>query len=938
MELAGRDRELDLAAGALEDVRRGGARVLGVVGEAGIGKTALLAAIAERAAEQRLLVLDGRGVEHEREVPFGLAVDLLDDRLAALDRTRVEALGPELGAVLPAAGALGRPARAGAEQRFRYHRALRALIELLGRERRLVLLLDDLHWADDASLELVLHLLRRPPGVPHLLVFAARPNGAAARLLDAGRSAPGFAELALEPLGDAASLDLLANVRDPAVRRRVASEAGGNPLFLRELARAAGRPGAALPRTLVAAVGVELGALPAPVRTLLEGAAVAGDPFDAELAAEAAGLDFEPTALDALVAADLVRPAGDGREFAFRHPLVHRAVYDAAPPAWRLAAHRRAAAALERHCSLPAARAYHVARYARPGDEAAIALLAQAAAEASETAPASAAHWYGNALRLLPHGDRGRRAQLTAPMALALVTSGRLQEGREALVEALELLGPEPTEQRLGLVVACAQVEAQLGGHADARRRLLAAFEHASGSGRAVIAFELATNAMMHNETDELREWADQAAHAVDGDPLFAAGADALRALAATLSAGPSADAAAGLLDSAVAGLSELDDAALAAHVHVPLHVGRAQLRLQRFAGARETFDRALSVALGSHQGQVLVHLRAVRAITRWLLLDLDGALVEVEAAEEGARLNGAPHQLLIALWLRTMAHHHRGEAEAAERAAQEFTALARTYPRSALVHNAACNVATIHVDRDPERAIREMLAAAGGQLERTDYYWGCSLMLALVRAAIAAGRVEDAERWAGAAATRDCGLGLPASEARAACARAEVLLARGDARAAAAVAEEAAAVADRVPAPMDAADARLLAGRALAAAGETERAKDVLQRVAADAGRGGALRLRNAAQRELRRLGTRVSAEGRRAQPGRLTERERRIAELVAEGHSNKQVAGRAVPQREDGPEHAHARVREGRRALAHAAHARALPRLITRAYGRLP
>ena len=91
----------------------------------------------------------------------------------------------------------------------------------------------------------------------------------------------------------------------------------------------------------------------------------------------------------------------------------------------------------------------------------------------------------------------------------------------------------------------------------------------------------------------------------------------------------------------------------------------------------------------------------------------------------------------------------------------------------------------------------------------------------------------------------------------------------------------------------MDATDARLLAGRALAAAGAVDEAKLVLQRVAADAGRGGALRLRDAAQRELRRLGTRVSAEGRRAAGGRLSEREQRIAELVAQGHSNKQVAG---------------------------------------------
>jgi DNA-binding NarL/FixJ family response regulator len=891
MELAGRDRELDLAARALQDVRHGRSRVLGVLGEAGIGKTALLGAIAERAAAQRLLLLHGRGVEHEREVPFGVAVDLLDAHVKELEPSRAQALGPDLGAVLPAAAALGEPVLAGVEERFRYHRALRALLELLGRERPLAVLLDDLHWADDASLELVLHLLRRPPSVPHLLVFAARPNGASTRLLDAARSAPGFAALALEPLGDAAALGLLADVCDPAVRRRVAREARGNPLFLRELARAAGRPGAALPDTLLAAVDVELAALPARSRTLLEGAAVAGDPFDAELAAAAAGLDSDAATLDALVAADLVRPAGDGREFAFRHPLVHRAVYDAAPPAWRLSAHRRAAAALELHCALPAARAYHVARYARPGDDAAIALMAEAGAAAARTAPASAAHWYGTALRLVPQHDGARRAAIAAPRALALVGSGRLEEGREALIEALDLLDPEPRAERLGLVIACAQVDVQLGGYDAARRRLLDALADAPAAGRVVIAFELATNAMVHNELAEQREWAENAAREAGGDPLLRAGADALRALAAGLS-GDDEGAAAALLDRAVAALGELDDSALAAHVNVPLQVGRAQLRLQRFAAASETFERVLSVSLASHQSQVLVHLRSVRAIARWMLLDLDGALAEVEAAEEGAQLNGHPYQLLIAMWLRAMVHHHRGEADAAERAADAFDALAQPRPGGALIRNAACNLALLRMDRDPDRAMREMVAVAGPRLEHTDHYWGSSLMLGMVRSALAAGRLDEAEGWAEEAAARERGIGLPASAVRAACARAEVLLARGDAAAAAAMAERAATAADGIPAPMDAVDARLLAGRAVAAAGALEDAKAMLQRVATDAGRGGALRLRNAAQRELRRLGTRVSAESRRAVRGELTERERSIAELILLGHSNKQIA----------------------------------------------
>src|SRR3954447_5600045 len=115
MELAGRDRELDLPPRALEDGRRGRSRVLGVLGEAGIGKTALLGEIAERAATQRLLVLHGQGVEHEREVPFGVPVALLAAQWQGRDPGRARALGRDRGAVLPPAAARGEPVLAGVE-------------------------------------------------------------------------------------------------------------------------------------------------------------------------------------------------------------------------------------------------------------------------------------------------------------------------------------------------------------------------------------------------------------------------------------------------------------------------------------------------------------------------------------------------------------------------------------------------------------------------------------------------------------------------------------------------------------------------------------------------------------------------------------------------------------------------------------------------------
>jgi hypothetical protein len=294
MELLGRETELASVDRAVQDARGGGARALGLFGEAGIGKSALLGALRERASDAGMLVLEGRAAEHGRSVPFGLVVDALDDYVATLHPRRVESVGPDLAAVLPSAAAArsggvgGDGPAAGAAERFRYHRAVRALLELLGRERPVALVLDDLHWADEASVELVLHLLRRPPRAPHLLAFALRPQAPAPRLLDAARSAPAWEHVQPRPLTDDAARALVAELPDSALRDRVVREAGGNPLFLEELRRVARDPAEALPPTLMAAVGLEIGALPPSSRALIEGAAVAGDPFDPELAAAAA--------------------------------------------------------------------------------------------------------------------------------------------------------------------------------------------------------------------------------------------------------------------------------------------------------------------------------------------------------------------------------------------------------------------------------------------------------------------------------------------------------------------------------------------------------------------------------------------------------------------------------------------------------------------------
>src|SRR5262249_14099852 len=143
----------------------------------------------------------------------------------------------------------------------------------------------------------------------------------------------------------------------------------------------------------------ELTLLSEDARLVLNGAAIAGDPFELELAAAAAATS-EAEALDAvdeLLELGLVRTADIPRRFRFRHPLVRRAVYEATAAGWRLRAHERCA-----DVTSGAARAHHVERSARQGDLAAVAVMRAAGEEATRLAPESAARWFATALRLLP--------------------------------------------------------------------------------------------------------------------------------------------------------------------------------------------------------------------------------------------------------------------------------------------------------------------------------------------------------------------------------------------------------------------------------------------------------------------------------------------------------------------------------------------------------
>src|SRR3954466_14500215 len=187
--IVGRDRELGLLESTLEDLDGGSARCLAVEGEPGIGKTRVLDELRARANARGHLVLSGTAAEFERDVPFSVWADALDAYVASQELDGDERWAPdladELRHVLPSLRGAGGGSGAIADERYRAHRAVHRLLGLIADEQPLVLVLDDLHWSDAASIELIASLPRRRPDRPVLMAFGFRPGAAAQRLATA---------------------------------------------------------------------------------------------------------------------------------------------------------------------------------------------------------------------------------------------------------------------------------------------------------------------------------------------------------------------------------------------------------------------------------------------------------------------------------------------------------------------------------------------------------------------------------------------------------------------------------------------------------------------------------------------------------------------------------------------------------------------------------
>jgi DNA-binding CsgD family transcriptional regulator/tetratricopeptide (TPR) repeat protein len=926
--LVGRDRELNVLDRMLREACAGSSRFVVLSGEPGIGKTSLIAELGRQGQAAGCLVLQGRATELERDFPFGLIVDALDAYLESLDarsfeRLAAEELG-ELASVFPALRSLrpASPPPSTAAERFRAHYAVRELIERLAAPRPLVLTLDDVQWSDGASLELIGHLLRRPPDAAVMLAASIRTGQSPRRIAAAIGAAARMGTVTLVELGplDRSDSDRLVGAAASSDLKLLYRESGGNPFYLLQLARAAPSPQAAasgpewtdareVPAAVRASIAAELDGLSAQGRAFAQAAAVAGDPFELDLAIATAAMAAPNAlaALDELVACEVLRPGDLPRRFRFRHPLVRAAIYAACPPGTRLLCHERAAAALEAQGAPAISRAHHVAHSARHGDARAVVLLRDAGLDVSQRAPASAAIWFEAAIRILPTSTpSGERLGLLAALAGAYAATGRLQDSRDVLLSGVELAARQDLSTRVGLTSACAKIELLLGRREEAQARLLNALAEVSESAPAIAArlmVALASSAFYGADIDGVRDWASRALDATHThththeDRVLSLGALAILALAEA-SEGPVAEAQAHC-SQASALVDAMPDEELAGGLDALADLCGAEFQLQRFVEAEAHARRGLALARATSRGDLFPWISLVLSGVLYSTGRLAEATELIEGLVEAARLTDNAIGLASALVNGAATSLAAGDVDGALDAAQEAVALTREMtPSVVAAWGGGFAGAALLEAGQPERAAETIVRAGGGdELPLIPGAFRVGFLEILTRAYLAAGRRDEAKRTAELAQHRAEQFDLDASSATAELATAAVELEAGDASPAAVRALAAAERAERVGARHAAGLARSLAGRALAALGETERAAAELELAVSELQVCGARRHLAAAERELRRLGRTVHHRNRASTPQgagveSLTGRELEVARLVVDRRTNPEIA----------------------------------------------
>jgi DNA-binding CsgD family transcriptional regulator len=896
-----REREFGALGDAVRAAAAGRGGIVMVSGPAGIGKTALLDALVRDAVRQGVRPLRASGGELERAFAYGVVRQLFEPVLAAsAGAGRLQLLS---GAAAHARSIVDpRSADAGApvaDPSVVPH-GLYWLTANLATEGPLLLLVDDAHWSDVASLQWLVYLARRIEGLPVCVLVARRPpqDDGPSALLELLAAQDGVSVVSPAPLSEAAVAALaraaLGDEVEVGFVRACREATAGNPFYITQLLAAlraddvwgptadpalVGRLG---PQVVASTMLARLATMTSDARTVAQAVAVLEPHGELRHVAELAGIapSAAASAADSLHQTGLLASVDPCR---FSHPLLRAAIEDDLRSTQRSVAHQRAAAVLDRAGAPLDAVAAHLLLAPPTGDVRALETLQRAAREAMASgAAASAVAYLTRALAEPP--PPAQLQSVTLELGIA-ETSARRPEAIPHLQDAVELArGPKQTASA---VVALCQAHLFDGNVRAGYEVAREAADRWSSLDQPALELEalLLRVATIGGFVREIADRVRRLASTVEPDSPSACIVIGVGAFHAVLAAQPAPDVRA-LVDRALPG--ERLPMKTPALQFGPDVAAVVCVWLGDYERADRLYGPAIEAARSAGSRLSVAAFAASRSVSRLRAGDLGGADADLEDAltvepEDSHR----PHAL-VAVWARTALLVERGEAVAAERcAAGGLSPLPFASSAMAMLISHATGVAQLARGRFADAA--RILASAGdgltsmGAISPAIVPWRSDLALALAglgdhqRAlTLVSDELELAER-----AQHDRAIGIAL--------RARGLIEGGDSGLI--LLERAVSVLAPTQSKLEYARARIDYGAALRRANRRTEARDHLRLGVDIAHRCTATALSERGVQELRALGARPRSLALSGVES-LTASEARVARMAADGHSNREIA----------------------------------------------
>jgi DNA-binding CsgD family transcriptional regulator len=754
--LVGRDSEMALLTGLVREVARGRGSAVLIEGEPGIGKSVLVRAATVTAAEIGCDVFWGAGDELSQALPLLPFLDGLQVREPSVNPRRDTIVRLLRGEVTTGRGT-DVPAVL-AEQ-------LLALVAEQCAVRPTVLVVDDLHWADQASITLWGRLARSARQVPLLLIGMTRPVPQRDDVLALRRMVDDAARFQLTGLTGTAVTDLvaaLAGGKPDDNLLRLADGAAGNPLYVTELIAAlargsrlsiTGSGGAevasdSVPGSLSAVIADRVGFVAGPVREMLKAAALLGADFavsDLAIVLGRSVADLVP-AVDEACAVGMLAESSHG--LAFRHPLIRAALYDEMPASVRAAWHRAAGRSLAEAGAPPDRVARQLLRAAdggltEPADGWMLEWLTQTADLLVGQAPGVAAELLNRAVTGSPPGS-ARHGWLASRLADALYRTGDLAAAERVANRALEHAAEPDLLVDLHWTLAQCRMLAGMSAESLATLDLALASPGISARHRARLLVLAARTHSSIGEVEKAGQVATSAlAAASEADDNWAMGW-ALHVLTLVTSVQGHMTDALPLFDRALAVTQAepaLTDLRLLLQINQAVTLGCLDQYEQAFAAAGQA--RHLADQVGT-----AIRLAQAHSAMGQLLFETghwDDALAEMEILPENLK---EPNVACVNLGIAAVMSFHRGEIDAAQR----YLAAAVPYDER-VGHRLIRELALARsLDHEQAGALPEALAAltAGSAGNTEDLGEIEDLLADAVRLAAQAGDLSTAQALAG--------------------------------------------------------------------------------------------------------------------------------------------------------------------------------------------